>query len=65
MSRPDYSPRQYPVRYTFNRKRQIRGAIDDLLTELHQAQLDMIDQAVDHSDLRQANELIDYIKGLK
>jgi hypothetical protein len=65
MDRPNYSQHQYTVRYTLNRKRQIREAIDDLLTELHQAQLDMIDQAVDHNDLRQARELIDYIRGLK
>jgi hypothetical protein len=65
MNRPNYAPRQFPTRYTFNRKRQIREAIDNLLTDLQQAQLDMIDQAVNHSDLRQARELIDYIKGLK
>lgn len=54
----NYAPRPY---YTFNRKRQI---IDAQLNELHQMQLDMIDQAVDYSDLAQARELIEYIKNL-
>ena len=33
--------------------------------EQHQIQLKYIDEAVDKSDLKQANELIEYIKGLK
>jgi len=44
-----------------NRKRQI---IDQQLDELHTIQLDMIDQAVECSDLRDARELIEYIKSL-
>lgn len=54
----NYAPKPY---YTFNRKRQI---IDAQLDELHQMQLDMIDAAVDYSDLRDARELIEYIKNL-
>jgi hypothetical protein len=44
-----------------NRKRQI---IDQQLDELHTIQLDMIDLAVDYSDLSQAQEVIDYIRQL-
>jgi hypothetical protein len=33
-----------------------------LLNDLHSTQLDMIDEAVEKSDLRQAKEVIDYIK---
>jgi hypothetical protein len=36
--------------------------IDNFLNELHATQLDYIDEAVEKSDLRQAKELIDYIK---
>ena len=38
--------------------------IDILLGMLHEEQLAMIDRAVDASDLRDAQELIEYIKGL-
>jgi hypothetical protein len=54
----NYAPKQY---YSFNRKRQI---IDVTLDELHNLQLDMIDQAVDRSDLREAREIIDWIRAL-
>lgn len=53
-----YIPKPY---YHFNRKRQI---IDRQLDELHTMQLDMIDQAVEQSDLREAKEIIDWIKSL-
>ena len=56
----NYAPKPY-YRVSMNRKRQI---IDAQLNELHQMQLDMIDQAVDYSDLAQARELIEYIKNL-
>ncbi len=52
----NYAPKQY---YTFNRKRQI---IDAQLNELHNMQLDMIDQAVEYSDLQEAKDVIDWIK---
>lgn len=54
-------------KYTFsrgpslNRKRQV---IDRMLAELHEAQLAMIDQAVEYSDLTQAKELIDHVRSL-
>lgn len=54
----NYAPKPY---YTFNRKRQI---IDRQLNELHTMQLDMIDQAVEYSDLRDAKDVIDWIKSL-
>ncbi len=41
------------------RKRQI---IDKFVDDLHTVQLDYIDEAVEKSDLRQAKELIEYIK---
>ena len=46
---------------SLNRKRQV---INPMLNELHEAQLAMIDQAVEYSDLRQAQEVIDYIRSL-
>lgn len=42
-----------------NRKRQI---IDQQLDELHNMQLDMIDAAVEASDMQQARDVIKYIK---
>ena len=51
-----YIPKPY---YYFNRKRQI---IDRQVDELHTMQLDMIDQAVDASDLREAKEIIEWIR---
>jgi plasmid maintenance system killer protein len=45
---------------TGNRKKQI--VIQQTLEYLHEQQLDMIDAAVDASDLSQANELINYIR---
>jgi hypothetical protein len=54
----NYAPRPY---YSVNRKRQI---IDSMVDELHQIQLDMIDQAVEYSNLDQAKEVIDYIRNL-
>ena len=41
------------------RKRQI---INTVLSDLHTQQLDMIDAAVDTSDLSDAKEVIDYIR---
>lgn len=54
----NYAPKPY---YSLNRKRQI---IDTQLDELHNMQLDMIDQAVNYSNLEQAKEVIDYIRNL-
>jgi len=56
----NYAPRPY-YRVSMNRKRQI---IDATLDELHNQQLDMIDAAVEYSDMRQAREVIEYIRQL-
>lgn len=64
---PDYRPQEFyqqgapRVSYSLNRKRQV---IDQYVDELHQMQLDMIDEAVDVSDLRQAREVLNYIRSL-
>jgi hypothetical protein len=54
----DYSHRYYKT-VTMSRKRQI---INRQIDELHEMQLDMIDQAVDASDLREAKEIIEWIR---
>lgn len=69
MDPKDFEPRPHfyqNIKYSMgqpslNRKRQV---INETLNELHTMQLDMIDRAVDYSDLTKANEVIDYIKGL-
>lgn len=54
----DYSGGYYK-KVSINRKRQIiNGFVDDLTN----MQLDMIDQAVEYSDLRDAMEIIKYIQ---
>jgi hypothetical protein len=57
---PDYSPKFYQYSGTVAHKVQITQSLNDL----HQIQLDMIDQAVEYSDLNKAKEVIDYIRGL-
>lgn len=54
---------KFTVHYSgkLNRKRQV---VNKLLDELHNTQLDMIDRAVDQSDLAQAREVIDHIRSL-
>jgi len=57
-----YKPKSYgSVSYTVNVTPQ-RQAVDKLLNELHTMQLDMIDQAVEVSDYKEAKEIIDYIR---
>ncbi len=56
----DYSHRYYKS-VTMSRKRQI---INAQLDELHTIQLDMIDKAVEYSDLHDAKEVIDWIRSL-
>ena len=56
----NYAPKPY-YRVSMNRKRQI---IDAYVDELHNMQLDMIDAAVEYSDLKQAQEVIEYIRSL-
>lgn len=54
----NYAPKPY-YRVSMSRKRQI---IDAALDELHTLQLDMIDAAVDCSDLQEAKDVINWIK---
>jgi len=58
-----YRNAKYTVRYAskMNRKRQV---VNKLLDELHNSQLDMIDLAVEQSDLSQAQAVIDRIRSL-
>lgn len=48
-------------RVSLNRKRQV---INQTLNQLHEMQMDMIDQAVEHSDLAQAQQVIDHIRSM-
>jgi hypothetical protein len=62
----NYAPRPYykstkHLFASFNRKRQI---IDAFINDLHTHQLKYIDEAVEQSDMRQAREVIDYIRQL-
>jgi hypothetical protein len=58
----NYSNQYYKsARYSLNRKRQI---IDAIVNNLHNTQMEMIDEAVDRSDLREAKDVIDYIRAL-
>ena len=54
----DYSHRYYKT-VTVSRKRHI---INRQLDELHEMQLDMIDAAVDASDLHQSKDIIELIQ---
>ena len=58
-----YQNEKYTVmgRPSLNRKRQI---INQTLAEVHTMQLDMIDQAVEFSDLSKAKEVINHIRSL-
>ena len=56
----NYAPKPY-YRVSMNRKRQV---IDATLDELHTLQLDMIDQAVEYSDLQEAQDVIDWVRAL-
>jgi hypothetical protein len=60
-SNPDYRPKTgYRNQvYSLSRKRQI---IDAMVDDLHEQYFDMIEQAVELSDLAQAREVIDYIR---
>lgn len=39
-----------------------RQVVNSFVDELHSMQLDMIDEAVSNSDLKEANTLINYVK---
>ena len=57
---PDYSPRYYQTP-SLNRKRQV---IDNLLEDLHGQYFDMVERALEHSDMQQSRDIIDYVKAL-
>lgn len=65
-NKPNYSIRWTqaygPTQSSAWRKRQI---VNKVVDELHNIQLDMIDEVVSHSDLKEANELINFIKSEK
>lgn len=56
----NYKNFNYTVTFnSANRKRQI---INHMVNDLHTMQMDMIDEAVGKSDLKQANDVINFIK---
>ena len=57
---PDDLANLYSVKYTYTPTKRV--IIDSLLNDLHETQLNFIDEAVDKSDLKEANEIINYIK---
>ena len=61
-------PRDYSIKQTGYSSVTIRSkqqVISTLLNDLHSNQLNMIDQAVEFSDLSQAHTVINHIRGLK
>ena len=59
----DYRPRPYyNVIKTDVSESTPNEVIELFLNELHSAQLEMIDRAVDYSDMQQAKDVIEYIK---
>lgn len=55
-----YKNISYSVTYSgLNRKRQVK--IQELLDNLHETQLEMIDHAVECSDMQQAKDVIKWI----
>jgi hypothetical protein len=57
---PDYSPRYYKS-VSLNRKRQI---VDAMLEDLHEQYFAMIERALEHSDMQQARDVIEYVQAL-
>jgi hypothetical protein len=57
----NYNYKGKPITYTVNVQNIKASMINVHLNFLHNAQLDMIDAAVEKSDLRDANEVIKYI----
>jgi hypothetical protein len=56
----NYKNINYHVTYNgLNRKRQV---IDNLLEDLHNMQMQMIEEALSHSKLSEANDVINHIK---
>ena len=64
MSRYRYIPPDYKsITYTVKDMDGGKVTLTEFLGELHDIQFDYIDAAVDASDLKDAKEVIDYIKG--
>ena len=63
MERPNYyNSIRWNQPYTMSVGWRKRKIIENTLNELHSQQLDMIDVAVDESDLSQAKEVIKHIQ---
>lgn len=63
MTRREYFRRMYHASTKWSQPYTLQKTnIDQFLAMLHSQQLDMIDEAVEKSDLRQAKEVIDYIR---
>ena len=63
MSRYRYIPPDYKsITYTVKDMDGGKVTLTEFLGELHDIQLDCIDEALEKSDLRDAKEVIDYIK---
>ena len=63
-SRWRYSPPAYKsISYTVNNVGGGTVNLTEFLNDLHSIQLDCIDDALEQSDLKEANEIIAYIKG--
>ncbi len=64
MSRYRYRiPSYRSITYTVNGESQGTVDLTGFLNDLHAIQLDCIDEALEKSDLKEANEIIAYIKG--
>ena len=60
MEPKDYSQRYYKS-MSMSRKRQI---IDNIVEELHDQYFDMIEQALAHSDMQHAKDVIMHVKAM-
>jgi len=58
MDKPNFTQGNYQMHMRIR-----KDQIGDFLNALHNMQAEMIEQALEKSDLRQANEVIAYIKG--
>ena len=56
---PDYKS----ITYTVTDGNSGKVTLTDFLNDLHSVQLDCIDEALEKSDLKEANDIIAYIKG--
>ncbi len=56
-------PSYRSITYTVNGESQGTVDLTGFLNELHDIQLDCIDEALEKSNLKEANEIIAYIKG--